>query len=73
MPQKKANSYDIEYANLFLKAVFESDLKIDDQLKLSKKSIKEIASTYSLSEVEKITEEDDLIELEVKNKTLLDA
>ena len=38
----KATSYDIEYSNLFLKAVFESKLQVDDQIKLSKKAIKEI-------------------------------
>lgn len=68
----KATSYDIEYSNLFLKAVFENRLQVDDSIKLSKKSIKEIEALYKLASVEKL-DTGRMHELEVTNKALIDA
>lgn len=52
-----------------MKSVFDNKLQINDQLKLSKRAVKDIQDTYTLTDVEKIEECAD----ESQNQRLIDA
>ena len=47
----KANSYKLDYKNLYLGSILKSSIQIEDQLKLQKRMVKEVENDFELSDV----------------------